>query len=320
MPSEKERVVRRRLATGEVKEYRYARKPPKAPRQAADSLGALIIAYRRSLEWARLAPASRKLYGIYLRDLEDFANAPVVSVRRRDLLHLRDVIAEVRGHGAANGFMRSASALFSWARERDIIEHSPAEHVRTIPGGHLTAWTAAEADAAEALPEPLRRVIILARYTGQRRGDLVALTWHAYDGNALRIRQQKTGAALVLPVHPRLRVELDRWRASASSTHILTSPLGRPWRADHLTSVLGKATERLGLRAGLNVHGLRKLAATALAEAGCSVHEIAAVTGHRTIAMVQLYTASADQERLAGMAISRLGKTPDGKRGKTLRK
>jgi hypothetical protein len=52
MPSEKERVVRRQLATGEVKEYRYARKPPKEPRQAADSLGALIIAYRRSLEWA----------------------------------------------------------------------------------------------------------------------------------------------------------------------------------------------------------------------------------------------------------------------------
>jgi integrase len=53
------------------------------------------------------------------------------------------------------------------------------------------------------------------------------------------------------------------------------------------------------------VHGLRKLAAAALADAGCTAHEIAAVTGHRSLAMVSLYTASADQERLAEAAIVR---------------
>ena len=57
--------------------------------------------------------------------------------------------------------------------------------------------------------------------------------------------------------------------------------------------------------------------ATPLADAGCTAHEIAVVTGHRTLAMVQLYTASADQERLARSAILRLenasGKRP-GKR------
>jgi integrase len=56
----------------------------------------------------------------------------------------------------------------------------------------------------------------------------------------------------------------------------------------------------------LSVHGLRKLAATALAEAGCSVHEIAAVTGHKTLAMVALHTASVQQKTLAEAAITRL--------------
>jgi integrase len=60
------------------------------------------------------------------------------------------------------------------------------------------------------------------------------------------------------------------------------------------------------MRDGLNVHGLRKLAATALAEAGCTPHEIAAVTGHKSLAMVELYTRSAAQERLALTAIGRL--------------
>jgi integrase len=60
------------------------------------------------------------------------------------------------------------------------------------------------------------------------------------------------------------------------------------------------------MRDGLNVHGLRKLAATALAEAGCTPHEIAAVTGHKSLAMVELYTRSAARERLALTAIGRL--------------
>jgi integrase len=66
------------------------------------------------------------------------------------------------------------------------------------------------------------------------------------------------------------------------------------------------AMRRIGLSDELNVHGLRKLAAAELADAGCSVHEIASITGHRSLSMVQLYTRTADQERLAGAAIVRL--------------
>jgi len=66
------------------------------------------------------------------------------------------------------------------------------------------------------------------------------------------------------------------------------------------------ALVRVGLSNDLNVHGLRKLAAAELADAGCSVHEIASITGHKSLSMVQLYTRSADQERLASAAIVRL--------------
>jgi hypothetical protein len=48
-----------------------------------------------------------------------------------------------------------------------------------------------------------------------------------------------------------------------------------------------------------------------LADAGCSMHEIAAITGHDSLSMVQLYTRSADQERLASAAIIRLSEHAD---------
>jgi integrase len=275
-------------------------------------VAALIAAYKLSPEWTGKQPSTRTNYGYYLRDLEALAAEPVAGVRRRTLIAMRDAIAAVRGPGAANVFMRTAATLFRWAVDREWIDHSPAERVRQLPGGHLAAWTAQEADIAEAkLPAELARVVLLGRYTGQRRSDLIAMTWSAYDGQTLRVRQQKGGATLVIPCHPALRSALERWKAErASSTHILLSASGRPWQANHLTHTMAIELPKIGLRDELNVHGLRKLAATALADAGCTAHEIAAVTGHRTLAMVQLYTASADQQKLASAAIVRLGKRP----------
>ena len=54
-------------------------------------------------------------------------------------------------------------------------------------------------------------------------------------------------------------------------------------------------------------HGLRKAALTRLAAAGCTVHEIAAISGHKTLSEVQRYTDAADQARLAQAAMGRIG-------------
>jgi integrase len=52
-------------------------------------------------------------------------------------------------------------------------------------------------------------------------------------------------------------------------------------------------------------HGLRKAAATRLANAGCSVNEIAAITGHKSLREIAHYTSAADQARLAQQALHR---------------
>lgn len=315
MPSSDERVriVRRRLADGSVKEYRYSGTKERPDRVAPSSMGALILAFRRSPEWAALKPSTVKNYGYYLRDLEKLDDQPVGNVLRRTLLNMRDAIASERGNGAANVFIRVSSTIFAWAVDRGWIEHSPISRVRALQGGHLAAWTAAEADLASAcLPEYLRRVIVLARYTGQRRGDLVAMTWSDYDGEYLRVLQQKglrKGQArepLMIRVLPELKTELDAWQKAMKSIHILTTAKGLPWKANHLTQTLALELPTYGLRDELNIHGLRKLAAATLANAGCSAHEIASITGHRSLAMVQLYTRSADQKRLADAAILKL--------------
>lgn len=304
-PAKAERVVRRVKRDGSSVEYRYPAYKPHAP--AVDTVNALIDAYRNSPEWAGLSDQTRAGRTTYLKPLAASGAVPVASIRRRDILTLRDSMIVGHGPGAANGFLAAATALFKWAVDREWIEHSPMLAVKRAETGSYRAWTRAEADqAARLLPEHLRRVVVLARHTGQRRGDLCAMTWTAYDGASIRVTQQKTGVALVIPIAPAFRVELDEWRRTATAVTILTTSHGRPWIAQSLSHLLPFALAKIGLGGDLNVHGLRKLAATELADAGCTPHEIAAITGHKTLAMVQHYTRSADQERLAGAAVLRL--------------
>jgi integrase len=265
----------------------------------------LIEAYKRSPEWDRLSDARKKKCALYFDRLSQLGNYSRDEIERPHIRAIRNAIFSTGKPGAANGFVNVVSAMFGWAVKADLLKHNPAIGITPIPGGHLPAWSQAQADQAiAALPEHLRRLVLLALFTGQRRGDLCRMAWTHYDGERIRVTQGKTGTPLVIPVHPTLKAAMDQWPRRA--TTILVNSRGRPWSPNRVTDGLRKALERIGFEPGRNVHGLRKLAATNLAEAGCSAHEIAAITGHRSLALVSLYTASADQERMATAAIVRL--------------
>jgi hypothetical protein len=70
------------------------------------------------------------------------------------------------------------------------------------------------------------------------------------------------------------------------------------------TKSVAARTRRRWPTAALHV-GLRKAALTRLAEVGCTVHQIAAISGHKTLREVQRYTEKAEQAKLAREAMER---------------
>lgn len=156
-----------------------------------------------------------------------------------------------------------------------------------------------------------RLALDLLLFTGQRRGDVIRLGRQHVQGGRIRLRQGKTGAALTLPIHPDLAASL----AAIEHDHLtfLVTRDGAPFASGNAFFNWFKwATAKASLPANLSPHGLRKAAARRLAEAGCTPHEIAAVTGHATLAEVERYTRSADQARMAEAAMARI--TPGQKR------
>jgi integrase len=326
-----DRVVRKEMKDGTVKEYRYSRQaaaPLSTPgRYEPGTVGDLLVSYRRSSDWLSLSASSKASRNSYLRHLEEYHAVPSEDIKRALLLKVADAIRVKSGPSAANGFINITKKVYNWAIERGEFEKAnPAYRIKKFPERKLPAFTRDDWDKGEAqLPEPLRRVLVLGRYTGQRRGDLVGLTWGHYDGQMLRFTQQKKkpgeeGQKMALHVHPDLKAELDAWKAQAQESKIislagiaahtiLTNFEGGAWHPGVLSYRMRTHLERIGLREGnrgLNIHGLRKMACAILAEEGASVKEIQGVSGHKTLAMIQLYTESADRERLGKQAILKL--------------
>lgn len=158
-----------------------------------------------------------------------------------------------------------------------------------------------EATWAKGTRERLALALLL--YTGQRRGDVIRMGRQHLSGDFLRVTQSKTGASLEIPLHSELKSVI----AETPKEHLtfLTTQFNRPFTAAGFGNWFRDACDDAGLK-GLSAHGLRKAAATRLADAGCSAHEVASITGHKTLAEVQRYTAAADQKRLARGAMKRI--------------
>ena len=143
-------------------------------------------------------------------------------------------------------------------------------------------WTADHIKAFCAVASiELQAALLLALWTGQRQGDLLRLSWANYDGIHLRLRQSKGKKRVTIPVGLPLKAALDSTKgAGRLATTILTNTRGRPWTEDGFRASWRKTFERSGLAADLHFHDLRGTAVTRLALAGCTVPQIAAITGH----------------------------------------
>jgi integrase len=148
-----------------------------------------------------------------------------------------------------------------------------------------------------------RRAYMLAKFTGQRCGDIANMTRANRKDGAIRVVQQKTGAELWILEHRDLAAELALGNGHMS---LPTRADGRAFDGNTLSMWFAEAIEEANLPDACVMHGLRKTAARMLAEAGCSAHQIASITGHRSLKEIERYTKAADQKRMASAAIHRL--------------
>jgi len=156
--------------------------------------------------------------------------------------------------------------------------------------------------AARADPDPLSRLIVelLAR-TGIRRSELLGLTVDAVVqiGSAfwLRIPVGKLHNDRYIPLHPQLKEMLDDWIANHRTTGLRSDRLllerNRPITALRVATALSRLSQEAGI-GHVTAHQLRHTLATQAINRGMSLDAIAALLGHKTLAMTMVYARIAD--------------------------
>jgi hypothetical protein len=81
---------------------------------------------------------------------------------------------------------------------------------------------------------------------------------------------------------------------------------GSAFDGDSRSQWFANAIDEAGLPDDILMHGLRKTAACMLADGLCNTHEIASITGHKSLKEIERYTREANQ-RMLGAAISEAG-------------
>ena len=291
--------------------------PPPKP----GTLGALIVAYKRSPEFCDLlAERTRRDYTQVFDYLKPLQGDALVSITSAYVIEVRDAAFRKHKRRFANYVLAVLRLLFKWGAARNVMEINPAAAVanlsrpRTAPRANR-AWADDEFEAVlEAATGGLKVAIGLGGFAGMREGDAICVPRSIDDGKWLRWTQRKTGTLVELPVHPRLRAILDEASAAVDDTitpmKLVVGLKGHPYTSNGFQRMFFGLVRRLTaagkVRPGLTFHGLRHTAGKALADRCCDPRTIAALLGQKTLQMAAHYSEEADRKKRAVAAVAKL--------------
>jgi integrase len=272
---------------------------------------ALGRSYLRSGAFAELSPATQRARRHLVEQfLAKFGTLPVAGgANGFQRKHVKQImVAHAETPGTARNVLTMIRVLLALAVEEGIRDDDPTIGIKrpklSKDGWH--AWTedeVAQYEAKHPIGSQARLALALAAYTSQRSADLIRMgRQHVRDGK-VSVRQQKTGTSLKIRLHPQLQAILD----VTPSEHLtfLVTQHGKPYAS---ANSFGQRMKKWAREAGLTgcpLHGLRKVCLRRLAEAGCSAPEIMSISGHKSLAEVERYIKSAEQELMADRAIAR---------------
>jgi integrase len=137
-------------------------------------------------------------------------------------------------------------------------------------------------------------------YTGLRRGDAARLGRpHARSGS---IKTEKNGVEVPVIILPVLQATLDA--GPCGDLTFIVGENGRPLTKESFGNEFKAACKAAGVSG--SAHGVRKRAATRMADNGATEAQLMAVFGWTDAKMATYYTRTANRRRLAAESIGKL--------------
>lgn len=276
-------------------EYLKATKFRETEKQVVGTFGGLIADFKASPDYYRLAKDTKRSYDAIMRALgQEYGEMPLRLFEEKgikaDLLRYRDSMADKPR--TANLHLAVLKRIISFGVEREIVGINKVADVKLfrLDSRRDKIWSDEECSRfCSTSSSHLAAALTLALWTGQRQGDLLRLTWNAYDGSAIRLKQAKTGAIVRLKCTADLRNMLDAMPRVAVT--ILTNSRGLPWTSNGFRASWQTAMKRAGIT-GLTFHDLKGTFCSRARSLGYSLEETADAVGSTAGVIKKHYVAS----------------------------
>lgn len=280
------------------------------------TVGYVLDAYLESVEFKRLKPVSQSSVRRHLvRALANYTGTLAVEFGKEQTQLALDQFGTLESQFIV---LKRLRTLSKWAEKRGWFEMDPTKgmQVKLPKDKEQPVWT--DGDTAKfraAYPSGRQRVVLELALHAQRRADVAKVRWDDIEWEAVkpgqnepprawwRVKQQKTGVVLRLPLHREAVEALLPLRKDAGAI-VTREGSKKALSAQGLGNLFAAWCEPIGITRRL--HSIRRHVATKLAGKGATPHQIAAWTGHKTLTEVQRYTASVDQASVAEKAAALL--------------
>jgi integrase/recombinase XerD len=275
------------------------------------SFSRLCLAYYASAEWKRLDKGTRDWRRRHLdRICEKHGTLPYRLLDMKAVKMLRNELEATPG--VANERLAAIKALCAWAFEAGHMDTNPAIGVKPF-SRHSDGWhtwsdeEVKQYEQTHPVGTKARLAMVLLLHTAGRREDAVRLGPQHCRMGRVRFTQAKNEHRKPIIVDLPLSAELAEIIAATPTGHLafLVTEYGRPFSTKGFGNKMRVWCDQAGLTQ-CSAHGLRKAAATRLAESGATAHEIMAVTGHQSLKHVEVYTKAAARPGMADSAIAKL--------------
>ncbi len=271
----------------------------------------LIANYVKDRCFTNLRATTQRTYRGDLKEISSkLGDVPLQCLSRSDARAVCNDYAENPRKPSAIASM--GRILYNFGKEIEAVTANPFENLRISKAAPRQAvWPmetieAVQKKAVEIGLPSISLAVQLALDTGQRSTDIRLLTWNRYEGGRLKFRQSKTSVWVEVRVMKSLAAMLERVDRKAPAL-LICEGTGKPYTKDEFSRKFRDVCEAAGVGADLQFRDLRRTAVVRLAEHGCDIAEICAITGHKLTSATEILEVYLPRNRkMADNAIDKL--------------
>ena len=155
-----------------------------------------------------------------------------------------------------------------------------------------------------ACEECLRPVVVVARNTGMRQGEIVSLTWPQVDFKTgfIRLTEAKKGEGRDVPMNETAEAQLKELQQVAPGQRVFYGLDGKPVKQGWVYRAFRRACRDAEVE-DFHFHDLRHDCASRLVMAGVDLQTVKEILGHKTLAMTMRYAHLSPDHKLRAIRV-----------------